>query len=1361
MSENIEFEEILERNIVGRVTPHIYAFTTNTVPNFLKVGDTYRQVDTRLNEWKRHFPDLKKEFEGSAVVNDNVYFRDYSVHHFLEQAKNCVRLKPEQLEKGVYYSSEFFNNATVSDIEEAIVDICKNYTSGSNKYEYYDAKTSIPQILHYKRGENWKLRENQAEVVKNFYKAYKSGRKNLLMYAVMRFGKSFTSLCCAKKMNAKTVLIVSAKADVKGEWKKTVESAGNFEGFEFLTSEDLMQSDIISKLHEANKVAVIFLTLQDLQGKNMKSKHKQLFGTNIDLLIVDETHFGARAYEYGRVLREASQIVESASVIKRDSDDVVDINEFYETVKQLHVNIRMHLSGTPYRILMGSEFEKEDIIAFVQFSDIVREKEKWDARHLDDDSSAKNEWDNPYFGFPQMIRFAFNTNESSRKKLQELQKNGVIYGLSALFEPCSIKLDVENNLHRKFKNENEILDLLKAIDGSEEDSEIFSFLNYSKIKQGQMCRHMVMVLPYCASCDAMEQLIDDHKIEFKNLADYKIINISGVEGSRKYKNPDDVKSEIKKSEEENQKTITLTVNRMLTGSTVEQWDTMLYFKDTSSPQEYDQAIFRLQNPYIRELVSKKDGVSVIKENLKPQTLLVDFDPVRMFRMQEQKSLIYNVNTENSGNNKLKDRLEEELRISPIILMNHNKIHQVEASDILDEISKYNSNRSITDEARDIPVDLNLLKNSNIRAVIESQSEIGYKQGFTYNPVEGAESAIDVDTENLISKYSTESLQDEKSGSNNNEKEDAKIAKIWEKKIQTYCERILFYTMLSPENENSLEDIVKNINNGGNKRIAKNLGIDGTVLREILNAYDPFKLSQLDYKIHNISLLCEDDSLSPIERANRALQKFSRISSSEVRTPYWICKDMVNCIPADRLEQAIKSGGKILDIASKSGEYAIAFYEKLTQEMGLDENIVRNAIYSIPTSPIAYEFTRRFYDIVGLNTDCIAEKFTSYDLLPKNKTQEVDENVIKVLKQDKLFKDINLADIPSKKGKQMHFAAIIGNPPYQESDGGAQASARPLYDKFVNLAQHLVPKFISFIIPTRWYVGGKGLDKFRDKMLSDKRISQLHDFQNPEVVFPDTNNRGGVCYFLSDDEFNSENNSDATIFTYSKNEDEIISNRSLDSLETGIFIRDSIGIAIAEKVIKNIKFESISKVISSRKPFGFDGKIIKSDVFHTDCSGLEKPILCYGKAQVKGYVEEKLIPSHHEWIERYKVFIPRANNIGTELNDDNQNCFVGLPGEICTETYLVAGADLSLTKDKAEILSRYMKTKFARFMHGLTKISQDASKQTYRFVPVPDLSDASPIDWGLSLDEIDEQLFELYGLTDGEKKHVCVSIKDMK
>ena len=138
--------------------------------------------------------------------------------------------------------------------------------------------------------------------------------------------------------------------------------------------------------------------------------------------------------------------------------------------------------------------------------------------------------------------------------------------------------------------------------------------------------------------------------------EYEIINISGVDKPNLYKNVKDIKNKIKDYEKENKKTLTLTVNRMLTGSTVEEWDTMIYLKDTSSPQEYDQAIFRLQNQYVKDYLSSNGDL--IKYNKKPQTLLVDFDPNRMFIMQETKAMIYNANVDKSGNSKLEERIRE-------------------------------------------------------------------------------------------------------------------------------------------------------------------------------------------------------------------------------------------------------------------------------------------------------------------------------------------------------------------------------------------------------------------------------------------------------------------------------------------------------------------------------------------------------------------------------------------------------------------------------------------------------------------------------------------------------------------------------
>jgi hypothetical protein len=556
-NNNIDVSE-LDKIIIGRVEPHIYAFSTETVPNYMKVGDTYRPLEVRLDEWRKYFPDLEKQFADIAKVDDETFFRDFAVHKFLEYEKKKKRLIRDN------FSKEFFENVKVQDVKDAILDIKDSYSKNGNKYQFYKIDSRHREVYTYLRNEEYEPRPNQQETIDNFKLALQKRRNNLLMYAVMRFGKSFTSMCCATEMSAKVVVIVSAKADVKSEWKKAVESHMRFIDYDFLDSDALLTSHaIVSEKLADNRKIVIFLTLQDLQGEEIKNKHREIFESQLDLLIIDETHFGARADEYGKVLLEHKLTKGQLQNELKQNDNTLD--ELEKTIKVLNAKVRLHLSGTPYRILMSNEFTKDDIIAFYQFSDIVEEQEKWNAEKLNKDDIK--EWDNPYYGFPQMVRFAFNPNESSRLKMKELNKNGITYAFSALFEPKSITKDkTMNEYHNRFKHEKEILDLFEVIDGSKNDKNLLSFLDYNKIKNGNMCRHIVCVLPYRASCDALETLIKKNK--FKNLNSYEIINIAGIDNEKQYKNTQTVKEKIKNSEAENKKTITLTVNRMLTGSTV-------------------------------------------------------------------------------------------------------------------------------------------------------------------------------------------------------------------------------------------------------------------------------------------------------------------------------------------------------------------------------------------------------------------------------------------------------------------------------------------------------------------------------------------------------------------------------------------------------------------------------------------------------------------------------------------------------------------------------------------------------------------------------------------------------------------------
>jgi len=1315
MAENNQLDiQILEELIIGRVEPHIYAFTTGTIPNYLKVGDTYRPVETRLNEWRKYFPELEKKFQEVAKIDEETFFRDFAVHKYLENDIQKSRLLPDSLESIPYYSNEFFKDTTPKDVDDAIIDIKESHKNNDTKYQLYKFEDSHIPIVHtYNRTETYEPRPNQKETIERFTNALNKGRNNLLMYAVMRFGKSFTSMCCAVEMNAKIVLIVSAKADVREEWKKTVESHKKFDGFTFLDSNSLLQSDsIIKEKIEANENIALFLTLQDLQGDDIKTKHKEVFENQIDLLLIDETHFGARALEYGKVLKDFS--TKERKNEEKLNDESID--QLDDTTKTINAKVRIHLSGTPYRILMNSEFTNDDIIAFYQFTNIAEDQENWNEQYLIKDEVK--EWDNPYYGFPQMIRFAFNPNKSSRQRMEKLKKAGITYAFSELLKPKSILKDNTNKLHKKFIYEQEIIELLNVIDGKDEDDNLLSFLDFDKLKEGKMCRHMVCVLPYRASCDAFEELIKSNK--FKNLSSYEVINISGVENDKIYKDTQSVKSKISKCESENKKTITLTVNRMLTGSTVPEWDTMLYLKDTASPQEYDQAIFRLQSQFIK--VYKEPDGDIVKYNMKPQTLLVDFNPNRVFQMQEQKSQIYNVNVESNGNTELEERIKRELQISPIVVINNKKMVEVEPTDILDAVRKYSNERSVLDEATSISIDFSLLDIEAIKAVIEKQGGLKSRQGLEIEPSEGEGDDIFTGDEPENGEKPDEGDKDSKPS-----KDDEKID--YKGKFAMYYARILFFSFLTDSTVKSLQEIINVINNDENNlRIATHLNLEVDILVLFQEHINPFILSELDYKISNINSLANDTTISPIERASNAMKKFSRLSDSEIVTPEIVTDKMMNSLPVD----AINETTLLLDIASKQGEFVYATYKKFGKE-------IANNFYSIPTSKIAYEFTRKVYKLLELEIENIESNYTSYDLIKENDL--IEDETIKINNND------------------MKFNVIVGNPPYQESDGGAQASARPIYHHFVNIAKKLYPTHISMIMPTRWYAGGRGLNDFREQMLNDTGISELHDFLKPDLIFPNINLRGGICYLLWDNQH--DNSKDLTnVYTYNEDLNPTINLRSLKTKDSDILIRHNRAIEITEKVKLNDGFESFENYISSLRPFGFRGYFTKDEKFRSSNEGLKSPIVCYGKGKQIGYLERDEINKNEDWISKYKVYTARANNIGTELNDDNLNTFIGKPNTICTESYIVVGIGLKLNNSSASNLCKYFKTRFARFQHSIGKAGQDATSKTYKFIPLQDFTSKSDINWTKSIEEIDKQLYEKYKLSKEEIEFIEKMIKPM-
>ena len=1357
---NPDLYRIVEDNITIRFEPNIYAFSTNTIPSYLKIGDTFRGVDTRISEWKKLLQkrlacdsiELFKRYSHSAKVNDEIYFRDYSVHQYLKSiGKHSLSEIDEELLR--LYSDEFYKDTTVEEVQDAInAIVCDAQSDNPHKtYSFYKVADRENADFHYNNDKEWHLRPNQEKVVQNFLS--KQDKTELLMYAVMRFGKSFTAMQCALQSDCTKVLIVSAKADVKSEWKKTVEMPVCFKDYSFVCDEDFKQGHTISELLESKPRIAVFLTLQNLTGKcsdgtNIKTRLKQVFEEQFDLIIVDETHYGAWSNTYGRPIQDD----EDKEFLTTENKEY---SQFINEIGKLHFNKKLHLSGTPYNLLFDKKFDENNIIATCQFKDILEEKERWEEAHFEDiENEVINpetglpyqEFDNPYFGFPRMLRFAFNLPKSTRELLVSSAKKGERWTLNDLFQTTQ---NADNQVVA-FEHENEILQLLRIIDGAEENNEVLSFLNIPKIKDNDVCKHIVMVLPYKYCCDAMEQLLEREKESFVNLGNYKVLNITGHTLKPELNDVEKVKSVITEAESNGEKTITLTVQKMLTGVTVKEWDTMIMLKNTKSPQEYDQAVFRIQNQYVTEHESA-DG-RLIKIDMKPQTILVDFDPMRMFELQGLSSRV--VNEVRNDTVALEESIKEELNFFPIITYNADRLVKVTPTNLVEVITKYNREKSIIDEVSSVALDKSILEDEDIKNYITSQEKNSFTNKQNMDAHTGTEGGFDASGLGGGTSPEVPQVRDGQDGGNTQTGGNSTPSnnKDLQKKYQMCIACLSFYAFLSRSNIESMRDILNSIHaeseeKNRNQRLFTNLRLNENFIEHHISASSRQTSLNINDKLRKANMLSKDESLSVEQRAVNALDRFSRISGSEVVTPQRICRDMINNIGLDEIVDLINNGGKILDIAGKTGEFPFAIYTLLKDRV--NHNTLRKAVYTIPTSSITYEFTRLIYEILDFELSNIADKFTSYDLLSTDESGNIDyESLSKVITQSKPFSDIKLYDEVPEGDENVNFDVIIGNPPYQVSDGGAQASAKPIYNNYVELAKTISPKYITLVMPTRWYAGGKGLDDFRKAMFEDTTIQELHDYLHPEEVFPDTNNRGGICYVL----WNKEYNNSETPITITNHEGRgkiSISNRNLRFRDSDLFLRYGEAISIIEKVVPE-GTDTLNNYISAAKAFGFRTFFINDPRFRNTTDGLNDPIKCYGRGNKIGYVERDEIRSHTEWIDKWKVFVPESNNIGTELNDDNQNSFVGTPQTICTETFLVVGAELELTERTAANLSMYLKTKFARFLHSMAKISQHGTAKTYIFVPLQDFTRQ----WE------DADLYAKYNLTEEEIAFIESTIKPM-
>jgi site-specific DNA-methyltransferase (adenine-specific) len=483
---------------------------------------------------------------------------------------------------------------------------------------------------------------------------------------------------------------------------------------------------------------------------------------------------------------------------------------------------------------------------------------------------------------------------------------------------------------------------------------------------------------------------------------------------------------------------------------------------------------------------------------------------------------------------------------------------------------------------------------------------------------------------------------------------------------------------------------------------------------------------------------------------------ANLSNDEVFTPPSLVNDILDLLPNDLWNNP---DAKFLDPVSKSGVFLREIAKRL--DKGLEpiindkqkriNHIFENQLYGIAITELTsllsrrsvygskiangkYSFCDTFNDEQGnIRYEKLTHTWQGGKCIFCGASQEVYDREDVLENYAYYFIHTNNPE----KIFNMKFDVIIGNPPYQLSTGGAQAQATPLYNKFINQAKKLNPKFLIMIIPSRWFSGGMGLNEFRNEMLNDKRIRKLIDYPISSDCFPGVEIKGGVCYFLWD-----RDNIGMCEITTNMNNQLNKSVRYLKEENSDVFIRFNESISILNKVkqLNEYTFNNIMQPVDVfRIPTNFQDYTLKP---------LKNSIKLYGNKFV-GYIDKDKVTNGVNLIKRYKVLISEAYGAGESYPHQIINKpFIVSPNSCCTFTYIVMG-DFE-NEIEAKNLITYVSTKFFRFLVSLIKSTQHATNKVYSFVPIQNFNE----EWN------DEKLNAKYGLTEQEIFYIDSMIRPM-
>lgn len=487
-----------------------------------------------------------------------------------------------------------------------------------------------------------------------------------------------------------------------------------------------------------------------------------------------------------------------------------------------------------------------------------------------------------------------------------------------------------------------------------------------------------------------------------------------------------------------------------------------------------------------------------------------------------------------------------------------------------------------------------------------------------------------------------------------------------------------------------------------------------------------------------------------------LDCLAQLSNDEVPTPPKFANQMLDLLPDDVwadptlkwLDPFVKSGVFLREVAAR---LLIGLAEWEPDFEKRRDHIFRNMLYGTSITEMTGMLARRsLYYSRDASGEMTVVKFDSpYGNLPfvpaKHTFKKArciicgaSEEIERGEARENYAYSLIHGAYPTEELKDMKFDVIVGNPPFQMEDGGHGTSATPIYQNFVEAAIDMDPHYVLMITPSRWFAGGKGLDKYRDRMLNDRHMQRLVDYPKLYDGFPGVKVRGGVSYFL----WSRDHDGPCIIQTMwdGKPVGEPVA-RYLNDFD--VLVRRNEAVSILEKV--RAKSEpTLEKRVSSRKPFGYPTN------FHGQAKpdGLTKPVKLYGSQRVS-WVERAGIPQNDAWVDDWKVLMTAVQGTSAAV----ETMFLGkpivaAPDSASTETYLVAGRFGGFAE--AEWFAGYLRTRFARFLVSLRKSTQHATRDVYSFIP----------DLPMDRQWTDEKLYERYGLTADEIAFIESQVREM-